>query len=156
MATIVTPMNCESSSQSTMLFQGKNFLVHRRIPEYNEIVEMIKANGGILVKLDQNADIKISDHMRGCPEENSINWTFIRDSVLNGRLQNIDEYRAEPNANTLPNFEVKRPRKDIRVAFTSDDDRILSEWCTDKENLSKFSNCLSGNSIFQALEKIVR
>ncbi|POS86253.1 hypothetical protein EPUL_000905 [Erysiphe pulchra] len=154
MATTVTPVMSEPSSHSRMIFHGKKFLVFQRIPRYVEIVGMIKANGGILVKIDKEADIIITDHMHGCPKENSINWTFIRDSVQNSRLEDIDKYRAERKANTHRNLEYKRPRGNTRVSFSSNDDKILWEWCTNQENLSKYSKGLKGNAIFQQLEKI--
>lgn len=98
----------------------------------------------------------ITDHMRGCPEENSVNWTFIRDSVQNGRIEDINNHIANPKANTPKDLEYKPTRKEIRAPFTSDNEKMHWEWCTDEDNISKYSNGLMGDELFIQLEKIVR
>ncbi|KAK1836713.1 TRF2-interacting telomeric protein/Rap1 C terminal domain-containing protein [Podospora conica] len=110
------------------LFNGVKFWVHQRVPLRSSIISSITANGGQDVKLEKLADVIIADHARKDAPPNSVSWKYITNSVQQGRLADIDEYRiggpAGPGRSTVG---TSAPAKQTRTPFTPEEDRKLVE-----------------------------
>ncbi|KAK4128082.1 hypothetical protein N657DRAFT_659868 [Parathielavia appendiculata] len=120
------------------LFNGIKFWVSQRVPTRSEIVGKIKDNGGKVVLLEKHADVLIDDHARkGCPP-GSVSWKYINQSVANGELANVEEYRIHESTN---------PTRAIKAPYTKEDEQILVTW------VRRAGKNASGNAIYMDLAK---
>ncbi|TKW58488.1 hypothetical protein CTA1_3856 [Colletotrichum tanaceti] len=137
------------------LFRETSFFVTQRVPDRKNILDLITQNGGKIVKLDKQADMVIADHVRpDCPF-GSLHWKFIKDSVDNGALQEIDKYLIHQSPVASRAVGVSRsavlsaPIKGTRTPFNTADDASLTKWV-----LSHPPNKRSGNEIYKTFEEI--
>ncbi|KAM0184600.1 hypothetical protein ACHAPC_005691 [Botrytis cinerea] len=121
-----------------VLFEGMKFFILQRVPSRSRWVELIRSNGGEVEKLEKNAENIIADHMRKDAPPGSISWKFIEDSARAGKLVDMDEYRCGERA-------AAQPAKTRRTRFTTEDDRILTQWVLEGERLGRF---IKGNELY--------
>ncbi|KAK0120208.1 hypothetical protein ONS95_011614 [Cadophora gregata] len=130
------------------LFQGKTFWLSHRIPMRTTWKNQIESNGGTVVKLEVNADMILADHARKDCAPGSISWKWVEQSIRNGRLENIENYRAGPIHAQVREVGSTQPTKKTRTKFTPEDDRILMEWVIRAE---RRGSSLLGNTIYKQL-----
>ena len=53
-----------AQTQAHPLFNGLKFWLSHQVPQRSQFISEIKENGGHVVDLEKNADIKIVDHVR--------------------------------------------------------------------------------------------
>ncbi|KDN72022.1 putative Rap1 Myb domain-containing protein [Colletotrichum sublineola] len=138
-----------------VLFNETSFFVTQRVPDRKTILDLITQNGGRIVKLDKHADMIIADHARpDCPAK-SLHWKFIKDSVDNGAVQEIDKYLIHQSPTALRpvgssrSLALSAPLKGTRTPFNAADDAILAKWV-----LSQPINKRSGNEVYKELEEM--
>jgi hypothetical protein len=132
------------------LFEGKQFWIAQRVPGRKELENVIAANGGTVVKLEKQADYMIADHFRkDCPP-GSISYTFVRESVAKGELQDPDKHPAGPRVGTAREVgSSSRPSKSTRTPYTTEEDRILYKWAKTAE---QSGIPVGGNELYKQLE----
>ncbi|KXX74747.1 Telomeric repeat-binding factor 2-interacting protein 1 [Madurella mycetomatis] len=139
------------------LFGGVKFWVAQRVPTRQDILNKIKVcsccpsslaapnplqeNGGKIVVLEKFADVLIADHAKKNAPPGSVSWKYIDDSVRQGAIANIDDYRI---GSVNP---TQKPAKGGKVPFTNQDDQILVGW------VRQHAHNRNGNKIYQDLEK---
>ena len=135
-----------------------------------------QANGGEVVPLEKQADVKIVDHARKealpgtyvAPVSNWRHWglgsdlinnyshsyTFIEKSLRNGDLEDLEDHRVGASEGTVRSVgSIVQPAKGTRNKYTEADDRILWGWV--QENPQKGGGT-DGNEIYKQLETKVR
>ncbi|RDA90987.1 hypothetical protein CP533_3109 [Ophiocordyceps camponoti-saundersi (nom. inval.)] len=141
------------------IFQGKRFWVALRVPIRSTIINHITAsfgpyrlaegnNGGIVEKLEKNADFLIADHARNDAPTDSYSWKLIEDSVENGIMQLPDRYYNGASPGKPKPAGSGGPTKHSRTPFTHTDDVMLAKWVLSKEDN------VQGNSIYKELEEL--
>ncbi|RMY98683.1 hypothetical protein D0860_08463 [Hortaea werneckii] len=131
------------------LFEGLSFFLVQRLPSRSNFVDKIKANGGRVVKLEQQADYVIADHVRkDCPP-GSISYTLIDSAIRNGAVPDPEDHRAGPPVGSIRDVASSVPGKQTRRAFTAEDDRILWQWVQKAEEQG---GSVKGNDIYKHLE----
>ncbi|KZL71435.1 transcription factor (Rap1 Myb domain-containing protein) [Colletotrichum tofieldiae] len=137
------------------LFKETSFFVAQRVPDRKTVLDLITQNGGKIVKLDKQADMVIADHVRpDCPS-GSLHWKFIKDSVDNGAMQEMDKYMVNQSPMASRSVGSSRPPslsaplKGTRTPFNKADDAILAKWV-----LSHPPNKRSGNEVYKILEEM--
>ncbi|GAB1741998.1 hypothetical protein NU219Hw_g7394t1 [Hortaea werneckii] len=131
------------------LFEGLSFFLVQRLPSRSHFVDTIKANGGRVVKLEQQADYVIADHVRkDCPP-GSISYTLIDSAIRNGAVPDPEEHRAGPPVGSIRDVASSVPGKQTRRAFTDEDDKILWQWVQKAEERG---GSVKGNDIYKHLE----
>ncbi|GAB0135811.1 hypothetical protein EsDP_00004136 [Epichloe bromicola] len=125
------------------IFKDMVFWVSHRVPRRNEILELIKNNGGVVVPLEKDAQMLIADHARKDSPPDSISWKYITESVCNGIAQLTDRYRIAPSSNAANSA----PKKLTRSAFTDAEDAALVNWVL-SETKGQSKHC-SGNTMYQ-------
>ncbi|KAK3686487.1 hypothetical protein LTR37_019772 [Vermiconidia calcicola] len=131
------------------LFDGLSFFLVQRLPQRSVFVQRIQANGGRVVKHENQADHIIADHYRrDCPA-GSIAYTFIEDAISDGQLPDPNKHPAGPPPGTVRQAGSGVPRKSTRTPFSADDDRVLWQWVKrcEAEGL-----LVKGNEIYKQLE----
>ncbi|KAI7197255.1 hypothetical protein KC352_g20639, partial [Hortaea werneckii] len=115
----------------------------------SNFVDKIKANGGRVVKLEQQADYVIADHVRkDCPP-GSISYTLIDSAIRNGAVPDPEDHRAGPPVGSIRDVASSVPGKQTRRAFTAEDDKILWQWVQKAEEQG---GSVKGNDIYKHLE----
>ncbi|KAH8684235.1 hypothetical protein BGZ60DRAFT_397077 [Tricladium varicosporioides] len=132
------------------LFEGTKFFLLQRIPLRNQWKEQIEANGGEVVKLEKWADIIIADHAQKTSPTGSISWTYIQDSVKNGKLEALEDHRAGPIIGTVREVGSAQPVRSGRTLFTHEDDKFLMEWVSRAERKGAL---IKGNDLYKQLEQ---
>ena len=108
-----------------------------------------QGNGGEIVILEKQADMIIADRARkDCPP-GSISWHWIDQSVKKGELEDIELYRAGPATNIIREVSSAQPARKGRTPFTTEDDRILRDWCIKAERKGV---SMKGNELYKQLE----
>ncbi|GAB1732101.1 hypothetical protein NU195Hw_g8954t1 [Hortaea werneckii] len=131
------------------LFEGLSFFLVQRLPSRSNFVDKIKANGGRVVKLEQQADYVIADHVRkDCPP-GSISYTLIDSAIRNGAVPDPEDHRAGPPVGSIRDVASSVPGKQTRRAFTAEDDKILWQWVQKAEEQG---GSVKGNDIYKHLE----
>ena len=102
--------------------------------------------------LEKFSDIMIADHARKDAVPGSYSWKWIADSVMSGKLEDLEAYRAGPVVGTSRPVGSSQPTRNTRTPFTAADDRALGLWVmsAEKQGLST-----KGNDIYQQLERVV-
>ncbi|OJD25920.1 hypothetical protein ACJ73_02708 [Blastomyces percursus] len=131
------------------LFKDAKFWLSRTVPSRSWIIQQIQANGGKVVLLEKDADVRLVDHMRGNNPPGSISFQYIEKSIQNGRLESLQDHRAGPGAGYIRpvGSTITRP-KCHRSAFTAKDDQILYDWVKPFEEKG---GQIGGNKIYQQL-----
>ncbi|KAI7011153.1 hypothetical protein KC355_g5873 [Hortaea werneckii] len=131
------------------LFEGLSFFLVQRLPSRSHFVDTIKANGGRVVKLEQQADYVIADHVRkDCPP-GSISYTLIDSAIRHGAVPDPDDHRAGPPVGSIRDVASSVPGKQTRRAFTAEDDKVLWQWVQKAEEQG---GSVKGNDIYKHLE----
>ncbi|KAI6843130.1 hypothetical protein KC342_g1153 [Hortaea werneckii] len=131
------------------LFEGLSFFLVQRLPSRSHFVDTIKANGGRVVKLEQQADYVIADHVRrDCPP-GSISYTLIDSAIRNGAVPDPEDHRAGPPGGSIRDVASSVPGKQTRRAFTAEDDKVLWQWVQKAEEQG---GSVKGNDIYKHLE----
>ncbi|KAI7217177.1 hypothetical protein KC333_g4356 [Hortaea werneckii] len=131
------------------LFEGLSFFLVQRLPSRSHFVDTIKANGGRVVKLEQQADYVIADHVRrDCPP-GSISYTLIDSAIRNGAVPDPEDHRAGPPVGSIRDVASSVPGKQTRRAFTAEDDKVLWQWVQKAEEQG---GSVKGNDIYKHLE----
>ncbi|KAI7535142.1 hypothetical protein KC331_g12183 [Hortaea werneckii] len=131
------------------LFEGLSFFLVQRLPSRSHFVDTIKANGGRVVKLEQQADYVIADHVRkDCPP-GSISYTLIASAIRHGAIPDPEEHRAGPPEGSIRDVASSVPGKQTRRAFTAEDDKVLWQWVQKAEEQG---GSVKGNDIYKHLE----
>ncbi|KAI7285566.1 hypothetical protein KC345_g1622 [Hortaea werneckii] len=131
------------------LLEGLSFFLVQRLPSRSNFVDKIKANGGRVVKLEQQADYVIADHVRkDCPP-GSISYTLIDSAIRNGVVPDPEDHRAGPPVGSIRDVASSVPGKQTRRAFTAEDDTILWQWVQKAEEQG---GSVKGNDIYKHLE----
>jgi hypothetical protein len=105
-----------------------------------------------VVKLENQADLIIGDHVRKDQPVGSISYTWIESCIKNGRLVDVEDHRAGPANRTVRAVGSSQPARRGRVPFTAEDDRVLMKWCA---NAEREGVSMQGNKLYQQLEAVV-
>ena len=132
------------------LFAGKKLFLTQKTPSRSHFIDLIKANGGEVVKLEKSADIIIADDARKEVVPGSYSYKWIDNSIKNGALEDLDAYLAGPPAGAPRAVgSVVRPAKHMRNGYTAEDDRVLSEWV---QAQAQKGAAIAGNETYKQLE----
>lgn len=103
-----------------------------------------------MVLAEAHSNIIIADHAQTKQPIGSISWTFIDQSVKNGRLEDQEDHRADAATREVREVGSAQPARQGRIPFSVEDDTMLMEWCTRAERQGA---SVKGNVLFQQLEK---
>ncbi|GAO18286.1 hypothetical protein UVI_02023210 [Ustilaginoidea virens] len=145
--------NGVGSSSGGTIFKDMVFWVALKVPRRNDIINLIKSNGGAVARLEKDAHMLIADHARRDAPPDSYSWTYIADSVRNGTAQLTDRYRIlgrPATSGSRGSGRTSAPLKSTRTPFSAADDAALANWV-----LSHGSN-RSGIQIYQDFAETVR
>jgi len=146
--TIITSAT-EDIANKAGVFEGLSFFLVKRLPSRSDFVRQVLMNGGLVVRLEAQADYIIADHFRQDAPAGSISYTFLEKAIQNGQLPDLKDHGAGPAPNTLRDPGSTRPGKSTRTPFTAEDDRELYQWVKQHEAKGSF---LRGNEIYKDLE----
>jgi hypothetical protein len=153
-AQIVYDNVAEGAGVRGQLFSGLKFFMAQRLPLRSTFLEMVKNNGGEIVKLEKAADYLIVDHMRKDTPPGGISYQFIEASIRSKSLADPRPYAVGPPAASPREVGSVLPAKtSTRRQFSADDDRILMQWIAKSKAQGAY---ISGNVIYQQLEQKVR
>ena len=148
------PQSPEHSLFPGSLFAGIKFFILQRCPTRAAFVNQIRLNGGQVVPLEKQADYVIGDHVRRDSPPGSISYTFIEQSIRDGKLAKPEDHPAGSAERVVREAgSIARPARKGKVPFTAEDDRVLYTWV--QECQAKGGRVL-GNAIFIQLEELVR
>ncbi|SPO02691.1 uncharacterized protein DNG_05364 [Cephalotrichum gorgonifer] len=126
-------------------FEGIKFWVSHRVPSRANILETIKANGGVIEPLDKRADLLIADHARKDAPPGSFSWRLVVESDKAGRLVDKEPHLiGRPVGQPRP-VASHEPARHGRVPFSAADDVILASWAHGKKSDK-------GNALYKELE----
>ncbi|KAI9650609.1 hypothetical protein NHQ30_000627 [Ciborinia camelliae] len=119
----------------------------------NMLITLRQSNGGEVTKIEKNAEILIADDARKDTPPGSISWKFIEESTKAGELVDIEKYRcgAPVGAIEKQGSATAKPAKTTRTPFTTEDDRILTEWVLEAERNGRSTK---GNKIYMELMEL--
>ena len=132
------------------LFSNLKFFVLQRCPSRSTYISQICANGGETVPLEKQAHYIIGDHVRRDSPPGSISYTFIEQSLRDGKLADPADHPAGPAERVVRDVgSIIRPARKGKVPYSAEDDRVLYNWV--KECQARGAR-ISGNAIFIQLE----
>lgn len=94
----------------------------------------------------------IADHARKDAPANSVSWKYVTESVANGALVNVEDYRIH-HANVSRPVGSAIPARTTKVPYTALDERILVTWVRRQERIGE---AVRGNEIYKTLANMVR
>ncbi|PYH45093.1 putative transcription factor Rap1 [Aspergillus saccharolyticus JOP 1030-1] len=130
------------------LFRGKHFWLSHNVPQRNRFKELIEQNGGSIRLFERDAEIKLVDHKRKNLPPDTYSFKFVEDSLREGRMQNLEPYRAGPSE-ARPVGASYIPTRNHKVPYTIADDQVLWDWVQQYERDPTAS--IAGNKIYQEL-----
>ncbi|CAD6502464.1 BgTH12-05056 [Blumeria graminis f. sp. triticale] len=133
------------------LFHDKRFFLLQKIPDRSHVKELITKRGGVVVKVEEQADLVIADHDGKFAPPGSISWTYIRDSDEKGYLQNVNDHLAGPTSLSAPRSLTMKFKQSTRTVFSKEDDKFLYKHCISAEKEGIKTN---GNKFYQKLEQM--
>ena len=150
MAHIVYTAKLEDGTPNGSLFAGKKLFLTQKTPSRSHFIDLIRANGGEVVKLEKSADIIIADDARKEVVPGSYSYKWIDNSIKNGALEDLDDYLAGPPVG-IPRAmgSTIRPAKNSRNFYSAEDDRILLEWV---QVHGQKGASMAGNETYKKLE----
>lgn len=151
MEAVSSPGASNDDAQGT-LFKDLRVFIHVRVPQRRTFVNAIERNGGQIAKLENHADILIADHARKDAPIDSYSYTWIEQSIREGRLADKEAHRAGPERHEVRPAGSLRPAKQGRNPYTKEDDAFLYKWV--KEHERRGEKAL-GNEIYKKLEAAV-
>ncbi|KAL2044942.1 hypothetical protein N7G274_002717 [Stereocaulon virgatum] len=132
------------------LFRGIKFWVSQKVPQRARFINDVKVNGGEVVPLEKQADVKIVDHARKEALPGTHSYTFIEKSISNGDLEDLEVHRVGASGGTVRSVSsTVQPAKRTRNRYTETDDCILWDWV--QGNPQKGGGT-DGNEIYKQLE----
>lgn len=132
------------------LFQGIKFWLSVRVPQRSRFINEVQANGGEVLPLENQADIKIVDHAKKEALPGTYSYTYIEKSIRNGTLENLEDHVVGPPVGTVRSIgSISHPAKTQRTKFTEGDDRILWNWVHEYQQKGGRTD---GNDIYKQLE----
>ncbi|KAL8742856.1 MAG: hypothetical protein Q9190_004719 [Brigantiaea leucoxantha] len=132
------------------LFQGVRFWLSQKVPQRKSFIENVRANGGEIVPLEKQADVKIVDHARKEAIPGTYSFRYIEESIRNGKRENLDDHAVGPPEGTVRSVgSTTQPARAGRVKFTPEDDQVLWSWISSTENKGVAT---SGNELYKQLE----
>jgi len=136
------------------LFAGKKFFLVQRLPTRSRFVSDVEANGGLLVRFEDQADYIIADHMRKDAPPRSLSYRFIEAAIRNGQIPSENDHRAGQQSSTVRSVGSRSiPGKSTRTPFTAEDDLMLWKWV---QSAIARGFMVKGNEIYKQLEEQVR
>ncbi|KAI0518065.1 TRF2-interacting telomeric protein/Rap1 C terminal domain-containing protein [Xylaria bambusicola] len=128
------------------VFRGLKFWVTARVPHRKACVDTIEKNGGTVILKEGNADLLICDPAKQ-PVPGSYSYQLVSDAIKEGSLDSKDNYLCESLAASSGISNKPAPKTKLtRVAFTEDDDSILTKYVLEMERLGYST---SGNEIYR-------
>ncbi len=109
----------------------------------------MQSNGGTVVPLEKDANIRIADHIRKDAPPGSYSWRYIDKCVHDGERVNLAHYIIGRPEGTSRAVGSSEPAKATRTRFTTADDEILTKWVLERE---KIGEPIKGNKIYEELE----
>ena len=152
MTSVVINSSLGASAQKS-LFKGIIFWIAQRVPQRSTFIENVRRNGGDIVRLENRADILIADHARKDSPTDSYSYTWIEQSIRDGRLADKEQHRAGPQRHDVRQVGALRSAKQGRNPYTKQDDELLYKWVKDHERRGEKA---LGNEIYKKLEIEVR
>lgn len=131
------------------VFEGLKFFLVQRLPSRLRFVGDIEANGGRVVKLENQADFVIADHARKDAPGGSYSYTLIEAAIRDGEMPNPGDHAAGRPAGEVRSAGSGVPGKKTRNPFTAEQDRILWQWVQPFESKG---GSVAGNEIYKKLE----
>ncbi|KKY20751.1 putative transcription factor [Phaeomoniella chlamydospora] len=139
-----------AQTQAHPLFNGLKFWLSHQVPQRSQFISEIKENGGHVVDLEKNADIKIVDHVRKQLPPGACSYRFLEESVQNHQLAEIENHLVHPQGRQArPVGSISTASKGSRTPFTASDDQFLYDWVKPIEDAG---GSVSGNKIYQDIE----
>ena len=136
------------------IFSGKRFFVAQRVPSRSRFLGDIEGNGGLIVRIEQQADFVIVDHLRKDAPPGSLSYTFIESALKDGTLPLEENHQAGVAQGTVREVGSRLvPGKNTRTPFTAEDDRVLYQWVHDCQMRG---GSVKGNEIYKDLAAKVR
>ncbi|KAF2227379.1 hypothetical protein BDZ85DRAFT_2633 [Elsinoe ampelina] len=137
------------------LFSDKAFFVLQRVPFRSSYIEKIEHHGGRVVRVEQQADYVIADHVRKDAPYGSLSYDFVDDAIRSGALPELEKHRIGPPTSTAPPSSrplggLSAPTKGTRTPFSTADDLELWNWVKHAEAQGA---ALKGNEIYKELER---
>lgn len=156
MAQVVYARAAANSDIRGDLFGGLKFFIAQRCPSRATYVDKVISNGGLLVKLETQADLLIADDIARKTHLNpagAISYRFIDDSVRRGTLADAEDekYKAGPIAGTVRPVSSIQPGKYGRTPFTLEDKIQLYEFV---QPYAENGGSVRGNEIYKQLERV--
>ncbi|KAK3673976.1 hypothetical protein LTR78_006178 [Recurvomyces mirabilis] len=146
---VMSQANGESSTVGS-LFNGLAFFVLQKVPSRTHYVDLLKANGGRVVKTEGQADHVIADQLRKDAPAGSISYEYITTAIRTGELPDPADHPAGPPLGALREVgSIAIPGKTTRTPFTAEDDKVLWQWV---ERLRQEGGSVKGNEIYKQLE----
>ncbi|KAJ5287453.1 hypothetical protein N7478_003139 [Penicillium angulare] len=130
------------------LFGGAKFWLAHHIPQRTMLKETIEKHGGVVVLLEKYADVKLVDHLRKKQLADTYSYKYVEKSVRNGKLEDLEDYRAGPSAQR-PVGASNIPTKKTRSDYTLIDDQTLFDWLHPYEQEENAP--INGNNIYKNL-----
>ncbi|KAG8532712.1 uncharacterized protein KY384_002589 [Bacidia gigantensis] len=151
MAQVVYTAANGTSDLHGSLFEGIKFWLSQKVPQRSRFIEEIQSNGGSVVPLEKQADVKIVDHARKEQIPGTHSYTFIETSIRKGTLEDLADHAVGSRPGTVRSVgSVVQPAKATRRKFTAAEDLILWDWVN--TNPQKGGGT-EGNEIYKQLER---
>jgi hypothetical protein len=139
-----------TQGETGTLFQGQKLWFSAAVPQRQWFIENVKANGGEVVELEKQADIRLVDHTRKNLAPGTHSYKYVDLSIRNGRLENLDDHVVSAASRAdRPVGSITIAPKGGRKPYTDADDQFLWNWV---KPLEEAGGATSGNSIYQQLE----
>ncbi|KAL9099473.1 MAG: hypothetical protein Q9163_005036 [Psora crenata] len=150
MAEVIYSGAHEASDIQGKLFDGIKFWLSQRVPQRSRFVDDVRANGGEVVLLEKQADVRIVDHARKEALPGTHSYTYIEKSIRNACPENLEDHVVGPPEGTVRSIgSIAQPPKVTRNKYTPEDDCILWDWVN--TNPQKIGGT-DGNEIYKQLE----
>jgi hypothetical protein len=149
-ATIVYEGVPNTQGETGTLFYGQKFWFSATVPQRKWFVENVKANGGQVVQLENQADVLLVDHTRKNPAPGTHSYKYVELSIRKGRLEKLDDHVVGGTSRAdRPVGSITMAPKGSRRPYTEADDQFLWNWV---KPLEEAGGATAGNSIYQDLE----
>lgn len=152
MAQVVYSNTTAGAPVSGRIFTSKNFFLLARVPSRSRFIADIEANGGRVVRVEEQADYVVADHARTDAPPCSISYRFIEAALRDGELPAIEDHQAGPPRGTVREVGSRAiPGKSTRTPFTAEDDRGLYAFVKEYEGNG---GRVKGNEIYKQYEAL--
>lgn len=131
------------------LFSGITFWLARQVPFRDRYKNEIAKHGGTVTIHENEAGMRIHDHLRPSAPVGTYSYTFIDQSIKDGVLADKEQHHAgqAPDVVRQPG-DVTQPTRKGKVPYTKEEDCLLYDWLT-KHLRSGGTD--GGNAIYQEI-----